>query len=267
MEFRDAMRRILRPLVRAMIARGLSYPQLTVMLKELFISEAIDHFGLGAKRVTDSRISLLTGLQRRDIRAHRDASEAEEAARSLGPIPRVLALWQSDPRFADARGAPAILPRAAEEGASFESLVFEVGRDVHPRTILDEMARLGLVALQEEERVRLLADSLLPSRDEALLTAYYALNLGDHAEAAAENLMAAPEPGPFFERAVHYNKLTPEAVDALEAMARARQQALLEELNAAALEAQRASKGSTEARERFRVGAFVFRTGKRGTPE
>ncbi|MEM6678249.1 MAG: DUF6502 family protein [Pseudomonadota bacterium] len=266
--FRAAMRRILRPLVRTMIARGLTYPQLTEMLKELLIEEAVSHFNLGPKRMTDSRISLLTGLQRRDIRAHRDAPATDEIPASMGPIPRVITLWRTDPRYSDDTGNPVALPRSADAGLSFEALVLEIGRDVHPRTILDEMKRLGLIAHDEaSDEIRLLADSLLPSRDEALLIAYYASNLGDHAEAAAANLVAAPEPGPFFERAVHYNKLTPEAATALEALARKRQQALLEELNAAALDHQRASAGKADATERFRVGAFVYRTGKEGGSE
>lgn len=257
--FSEAMRRILRPLVRAMIARGLLYPQLTDMLKELYIQEAAAHFGIGGKRMTDSRISLLTGLQRRDIRAHRDAPPGDGVPKSAGPVPRVIALWRADPRFWAANGKPGPLPRAGED-PSFESLCLAVGRDVHPRTILDEMLRLEVAALDADDRVRLLADSLVPGRDEAMLMTYYASNLGDHAEAAGANLTAAPEPAPFFERAVHYNKLTPEAVEALEAMARARAQALLEEINAEALARQRDGRADPAARERFRLGAFVFRT-------
>ncbi len=258
---RQAMRRILRPLVRAMIARGLTYPQLTEMLKELYIAEAVRHFGIEGKRMTDSRVSLLTGLQRRDIRAHRDAP-ADDWPKSMGPIPRVIALWTSDARFAEDAG-PKALPRAGEP-PTFESLMAEIGRDVHPRTILDEMVRLGLADWDREaDVVALTADSLVPSANEALLAAYYGANLGDHAEAATANLMAAPAPGPFFERALHYNKLTPEAVARLEAMARARQMALLEELNAAALELQRAEAGAAEATERFRCGAYVYRTGNK----
>ena len=256
-DFRAAIRRVLRPLVRVMIARGLGFPELAEMLKVLFIQEAESRFGIAGKRMTDSRISLLTGLQRRDIRTHRDSDAEREEPKTLGPIPRVMALWQSDRRFTED------LPRSGAMEPSFETLVTEVGKDVHPRTIFDEMLRLGLIAHDPEaDLVSLTADSLIPTRDEAMLVAYYAANLGDHAEAAAENLIAAPAQGPFFERAVHYNQLTQEAAAELEALARTRSQALLEELNATALERQRASKGKDGATERFRVGAFVFRSGK-----
>lgn len=257
--FRAAVRRILRPLVRAMIGRGLTFPQLSTLLKELYVEEAVRSFGLSGKRVTDSRVSVLTGLQRRDIKAHRTAAEEEEIPRSMGPIPRVVALWRSDPRYCDSGGEPLPLPRTAEEGPAFDRLVAEIGRDVHPRTILDEMVRLDLATHDREaDRVTLRADSLLPSQDEAMLIAYYASNLGDHAEAAAANLLAAPEPGPFFERAVHYNKLSPASAEALDRLARERQMTLLRALNAEALRHQRADAGKPEARARFRAGAFIF---------
>ncbi|WP_172329715.1 DUF6502 family protein [Mangrovicoccus sp. HB161399] len=257
--FRIAVDRILRPLVRAMIGRGLTYPQLAELLKPLFIEQAVRHFGLPGRRMTDSRISVLTGLQRRDIRTLREQSEAPRGPeRGHGPIPRLVALWQGDPRFRDASGAPKPLPRSPGAGESFESLVAEIGRDVHPRTLLDEMLRLGL-AEAEGDSVRLLEDSLVPSRDEEMMLRYYAANLGDHAEAAAANLLAAPEPGPFFERAVHYNKLSAASLDALEEMARSRQLALLKELNTEALRLQRQDMEQGAAAGRIRIGAFVYR--------
>ena len=256
--FSGAIARILRPLVRAMIGRGLTFPVLSDLLKRLYVDEATGGFGIPGRRMTDSRISVLTGLQRRDIRSLRDLP-ADPAPRGHGPLPRVLALWQGDRRFLDETGAPRILPRSAETGESFETLVAEIGRDVHPRTLLDELCRLGLVDLDAEtDRVRLVEDSLVPSRDAALLTGYYAANLGDHAEAAATNLLAAPAPGPFFERAVHYNRLSPRSVEALEQMARARLLALLQDLNAEALARQRLDRGDTGATGRIRIGAFVY---------
>ncbi|WP_138469748.1 DUF6502 family protein [Poseidonocella sp. HB161398] len=261
--FRAAIERILRPLVRAMIGRGMSYPQLADLLKPIFIEQALRHFGLEGRRMTDSRVSVLTGLQRRDIRNLREQSEAPAGSeRGHGPIPRLVALWQGDARFRDPHGAPRALPRASAEGASFESLVAEIGRDVHARTLLDEMVRLGLAVL-EGDSIRLVEDSLVPSRDEAMLLGYYAANLGDHAEASAANLLAAPGPGPFFERAVHYNKLSQASLDALEAMARERQLELLKELNAEALRLQRSDIEAGRAAGRIRIGAFVYRDGVR----
>jgi hypothetical protein len=262
--FRDALTRILRPLVRAMIARGLAYPELAERLKGLYVDACARHFRLGGKRLTDSRISLLTGLQRKDIRAVRarleGAGDGAEPA-GAGPLPRVLARWIGGPPYADAAGAPRSLPRAAADRASFDSLVAEVSRDIHPRTVLDELVRLGLVRHDPgDDRVSLLAPAYLPSRDDAALLGYFGANLGDHAEAAAANLLAAPAPGLFFERAVHYNQLTPDALDELEKLARQLQGEALSALNARALALQQRDAGDDAAAGRFRCGAFVYRS-------
>lgn len=259
--FLNALRRIFRPIVRTMIARGMRYPDVLDLLKDLYVDVAVSDFDLGDKRVTDSRISLLTGLQRKDIRAIKERTEdADEIAdRDAGPLPRVLALWRGDPRFRDADGTLAVLPQSADVDPSFDGLVAEVSRDMHPRTVLDELERLGMVIHDRTAKtVTLTAAAFVPSADDAALVDYFGANLGDHAAAAAENLAAAPEPGPFFERAVHYNRLSPNSLDALEALARKRQSDVLAELNAEALALQRKDK-KKRSTGRFRLGAFFYR--------
>ncbi|MEO1550705.1 MAG: hypothetical protein AAFR93_09770, partial [Pseudomonadota bacterium] len=56
--------RVLRPLVRLAIARGVLFPDLAQCLRRLYVEAAVAR---GQGRVTDSRISVLTGLQRREI--------------------------------------------------------------------------------------------------------------------------------------------------------------------------------------------------------
>lgn len=258
---RDALARILRPLVRAMIARGLGFPELAERLKRLYVEAAERHFGLGGRRVTDSRISLLTGLQRKDIRAQRTRLE-EDAAPSpqgAGPLPRVLARWTAGPPYGDAPGTPRALPRSAPDEPSFEALVAAVSRDIHPRTVLDELLRLGLVSLDPDtDRVTPTGAAFVTGRDAAALAGYLGANLGDHAEAAVANLLAAPGPGPFFERAVHYSHLTPDAIGELDRMARRLQGETLAALNARALALQDRDDGDPAATGRFRCGAYVY---------
>ncbi|MGI9415258.1 MAG: DUF6502 family protein [Hyphomicrobiales bacterium] len=263
--FRNALRRVLRPIVRTLIARGLRYPELGEMLKELYVDASDRHFRIGGKRLTDSRISLLTGLQRKDVRAVRSrlGDHAEEAeATGAGPLPRVIAQWLGGAPYSDASGAPRPLHRISGDGSpSFEALVAEVSRDIHPRTVLDELKRQDLVDHDAtSDLVVLRAAAFLPAQDEEALVGYFGANLGDHAEAAAANLDAAPEPGPFFERAVHYNKLTPATVAKLETRARDLQSDVLSKLNAEALDLQKRDAGDKSATGRFRCGAFVYRS-------
>lgn len=255
--FQSALARILRPLARAMISRGVRFPDASEMLKRAFVSAAERDFQLNGKRLTDSRVSLLTGLQRRDVRAFREG-EPEAHSQGAGQLPRVIARWLADEIYQNEHGAPAALPRVGPS-PSFESLANDVSRDLHPRTVLDELARLGAVAWDEKtDLVTLVRDAFTPSEDEAALLNYFGANLGDHAEAATVNLSAAPKSGPFFERAVHYNQLSEESARALERMARELQTEALKTINAEALRLQNADAEGGGGTYRFRCGAYIF---------
>ena len=260
--FSAALAHILRPLVRALIARGLRFPEFSERMKALYIEVTDRHFGLGTKRLTDSRVSLLTGLQRKDVRTLRLGQKAtrEASPGTTGPLPRIVARWTGTAPYAEAPGLPVALSRLPGDGPSFEALVGEVSRDIHPRTVLDEMLRMGLVAHDSEtDLVTLTASAFLPRTDDTALVSYFGANLGDHAEAAVGNLLSAPEPGPFFERAVHYNRLTPDSLNEIEALARDLGSAAIASLNARALELQARDDGEPSAVGRFRFGAFLYR--------
>jgi len=234
-----------------MIARGMTFPDLSDLLKPIFVERAETDFGLDGKRMTDSRIALLTGLQRRDVRTHRDGKPTEqESARSL---PRVVARWSSDKTWLDPEGEPLILTRTGDD-LSFDALVASVSRDMHPRTLLDELERQGAVSV-DGDHVTLLSESYLPTGDDAKLS-YFADNIGDHTEAAVSNL-ASDDP-PYFERAVHYNQLSDDAVNSLEALARKRQHEILKELNIEALRLQKRDAKTGTGNARFRCGVFIY---------
>lgn len=246
-----------------MITRALTYPELGEMLKELYVDACHRYFQLDKKRLTDSRISVLTGLQRKDIRAIRarlENSGTAIASPGAGPVPRVIALWLGRQPFLSKSGAPRVLHRTRDGGQpSFEELVAEVSKDVHPRTVLDELKRQDLIIHnQKTDKVTLQEHAFVPRQDDEALLGYFGANLGDHAEAASANLRAAPDPGPYFERAVHYNKLTTEALGQLETLARELQSEVLERLNKQALVLQKRDEGNVEATGRFRCGAFIY---------
>lgn len=251
-----ASKALLRPLVRLLVARGVTLPAMVAALKELYVDVAAQDFRLGGRPPSDSRVSLLTGVHRKDVRAIRESARPISVPRSGGLGATVLGRWLGDPAFAAPDGHPATLSRAR-----FDALVAGVSTDVRPRTVLDELVRLGLVAREEGTGdLRLLADAFVPGGEagEEML-AFFRDNIRDHLAAGTANLLAGPEERRFLERAVYYNRLTPADVDGLEQEARTLALAALRHLNSLALERQQASRGREEATERFRFGLFFFR--------
>src|SRR4051812_19434109 len=82
-----AVRRILRPLARLLTAQGISFPMLAELLKQIYVEEAVRHFGLDGEPPSDSRVSLLTGVHRKDVKRLRRLRTEEGEA-----MPEMVAL-------------------------------------------------------------------------------------------------------------------------------------------------------------------------------
>ena len=124
--------RLLRPLVGLLIRAGVTFPALTELLRELYVAVADQEFTLAGKGQTDSRVSLLTGVHRKEVSRLREAKiPVSEASKTLSRSSQIISRWSSAAEFLDADGRPKPLPRLDDgSGApSFESLV-EFG---HPR--------------------------------------------------------------------------------------------------------------------------------------
>ncbi len=257
----DALLRLLRPLVRLMLARGLTYPMLIEHLKRLFVNVAEQEFRLVGKENTDSRISLLTGVHRKEVRRLRGGP-----AETCEPMPEVVslggqlvALWLGQAPFVDRDGRPRPLPRLASVGgeASFEALVGCVSKDIRSRAVLDEWLRLGVVNVDASDRVVLQTDGFVPEVDSAEKSFYFGHNLHDHAAAATHNLLGGQPP--WLERCVYYDSLTPASVARLHAEAHELGMEVLRVLSRSASELQQQDAQDDALRDRrFTCGIYFY---------
>ncbi|MDR6235131.1 DUF6502 family protein [Pseudomonas oryzihabitans] len=156
------LRSLLGRLVRIAIASGVTYQAFDRLLRQTYFEVASEFEPLRDKPNSDSRISVLTGLPRREVRALRDAKpEQSRVAPSLEW--QVLSAWTSRLDLLDAEGNLRPLPRTQRRGGeqSFDALVASVGSDVRARTVLDEWLRKGYARLDENDCVVLTPRSLL----------------------------------------------------------------------------------------------------------
>ena len=220
-----ALRQALRPLLRVMLARGITLPSITELIKAMMVDIAERDFRLDGKPATDSRVSLLTGVHRKDVNRLRRGNDATDgAADEAGKIPPVVSLgaqlvaqWLGNPQFLNADGQPLPLPRNISEGGpqSFEALVAGTNSDIRSRVVLDEWLRLGVVSLNDQRMVCLNTQAFVPAQGFDEKAFYFGHNLHDHAAAAAHNLLGqAP---PFLERSLHFSGLSAGAVAELAA--------------------------------------------------
>src|SRR3712207_188341 len=107
----SATKGLLRPLVRVLIACGVTLPALVTALKECFVDVAARDFRLGGREPSDSRVSLVTGVHRKDVRAIRERSHPVSVPRLGNLAATVVGRWLGRPDHLDPAGRPLPLPR------------------------------------------------------------------------------------------------------------------------------------------------------------
>jgi hypothetical protein len=202
---------LLRPAVRLMLRHGATYTAFSQALKRVFLQAAQEELQARGMPQTDSAISVLSGVHRRDVRNLTRLAMPDDVPESFaGLASQVVARWLSDDAYLDttlgADLAPRAIPRTGD-APSFDALVHAVSRDVRPRSVLDELQRLGLVE-DSGGQVTLLTQGFVPKSGFAEMAAQLQNNVQDHLSAACQNLDSA---GEFLEQAVFVDEITAES--------------------------------------------------------
>lgn len=257
-----ALRKILRPLVRLLLHFQVSYPYLITLLKSLYVEVADKELTVDGKRQSDSRITLLTGVHRKDVKRLRaDQTLASYAPRTISIGAQLIAYWLGMEQFRAADNSPLPLPLRAAGGdpaqPTFDDLVEMVCRqDIRPRVILDEWLRLGIAHQDEHDRLVLNTGAFTPDTglDEKLF--FFGKNVQDHINAGAHNILAR-KPA-FFDRSVYYDQLSEQSLSALHALAEQIGMEALVRMNSEALKLQQQDAGNADAVFRMNFGIFNY---------
>jgi hypothetical protein len=255
----SAVKHLLRPLVRLLVHFHVTFPTLSNLLKIIYVDVAEKEFRIGGKLPSDSRITLLTGVHRKDVRRFRldnDEGKAEPIAATLGAL--LVSRWTGLKDYLDKEGHPLPLARLAKDNKklSFEGLVESVSKDIRSRVILDEWMRLGIVHLNDDDQVVLDRAAFVPDTGIDEKAYFLGRNLRDHIAACTHNL--TEDSPPLMERSVYYDELTPADVAELEKFCKQQGMHTLQEINRRALELQTASKNNPAANQRMNFGVYFY---------
>jgi hypothetical protein len=150
-EVKDHLRRALslmfKPLVRLLIAQGVTHAEFSETAKEVYVETALRHFETDGK-VNKSRIAILTGLTRKEVKNVIDRALTSDFKEKTYSRPaRVLTGWYSDPAFQGPYGIPLELPYESSDTdqASFTGLVRQYSGDMAPRQMLNQLVESGSV--------------------------------------------------------------------------------------------------------------------------
>lgn len=255
----QAVMRLLRPLARLLMAHGIGFPAFAEMAKGVYVDAAARDFHADGGPVTDSQVSVLSGVHRRDVKRLRAEYLHQQPTPSVISFgAQVVARWCADPRYLDHQRRPAPLPRLSRQGgdASFEKLVAGVSKDIRARAVLEEWLRLGVAVLDEEDRVNLVESAFVPAKGMDEKAFYFGKNIADHLAAGAHNLLGGQPP--YLDRCVYYDGLRPESVDALRSLTRELAVAALQEVNRRAMDLQQQDADRSEANQRMTFGVYYY---------
>jgi hypothetical protein len=255
----SAIHHLLRPLVRLLLSRGISFQAFCELAKSAYVKVAEQEFTLPDKEQTDSRICLLTGIHRREVnRLRLESTNRVKLSSHASMNAQLISTWNGSPDFTDENGNPVPLHRLASKGGnkSFESLVQSISKDFRSRVVLDEWLRLGVVTLDDQDMVHLVTDSFIAPKDVEEKIYYFGQNIHDHLAATVHNLSGKSPP--FLERCVFYDKLSPESVGKLSEYTKTVGMKAIHAVNKRAAELQQQDQDKPGASNRINFGIYHF---------
>ncbi len=251
------LRQVLRPFVRLLLSYGITYPMLLEELKRIFVQVADAEYQLGTKPQTDSRITLLTGVHRRDV--HRIRGERQTSLPlKINFGAQLIAQWIGNPEFLDQSGLPKILPRFAVEdgGESFEKLVTSVSKDIRARPVLDEWLRTGIIEIVDQDYVKLNTDAFIPKENLEEKLFFLGMNIHDHLAAAVHNIL--DNQSSMTERCVYYDDLSKDQIEQLHSLVKVNGMKYLKTVNQKAIALRTPTVTNKNTPYRMNTGVYFY---------
>lgn len=204
-----AVSRMLSPLVRLLLRHGVSHAEFCNWAKQSYVAEAARHFGMQNKPPSVSRISIVTGINRKEVKRIRELpSDVDTGVSKHNRAVRVVTGWLKDTEFLGDDNTPQVLEYGSSAD-SFNQLVKKHGGDVPARAMLDELVRVGTVSINDQ-KVTLLHKGYVPHESESAMLDLFATSATDLLTTLEQNLSDPAQNR--LQMSVAYNRVTDEGV-------------------------------------------------------
>jgi hypothetical protein len=267
----NAVVTLLRPLVRVLLRHGLAYDDFAELARRTYVDVAERDFALKGRKQTTSRISVITGLNRKEVarlqalNAQPDAGGAA-LAQTMNRAAKVVAGWMQEHAAPGARsagqgalgpsstGAPATEPLTAEQ---FAALVRRHSGDMPARAVLDELRHAGALTDSEDGRLQLAPQGYVPQATDARKIGL----LGQHAAellGSIDHNLSHPAEEAWLQQRVFADHIPADRIDAVRARLRAAGQQALAETRSTLIEHDAGDAGPAPGARRVTLGVYYF---------
>ena len=228
-----ACRRWLRPVARWLLRSGVTWKEFADLARSVFVATASEEFGIRGRPTNGSRVALLTGLSRRDVRRIQDEVSAplpHVAEEALNHASRVLTGWHLDARFLEPDGRPRVLP-AAGAGPSFADLLRRYAGDIPATALVKEMIKSGCIERLGDGSYRALRRYYMPRQMDGQAVERAGSVLADLATTMEHNLSRGAEEPARFEGRAQNRRVDPRDLPAFRAFLEREGQGFLERVD------------------------------------
>jgi len=155
---------VLRPMARILLRFGIGFREFSEIAKTAFVDVASSDYGLRGRPTNISRVAVMTGLTRKEVKRLRDKIEGGEETLVIKatPLSEILHRWHSEEEFLNSNSRPKPLPFAGDH-CSFSSLVRKFGGDIPPGALRTELKRVGAIKERDDGVLELIKRSVMPS--------------------------------------------------------------------------------------------------------
>ncbi len=237
---------------------GMTWREFSAVSKSAFVAVASEEYGIKGRPTNTSRVSILTGISRKEVRRQRQLLDQPVTLppNKTTDSTRVLSGWHQDPEFLDGGAKPLLLPMEGDR-VSFSLLCQRYGGDVAASTLLKELLRVQAVAQEPDGRLRVLKRYYMPVQFDP----DWIGNAGEVFKDLGTNInynlaLGDDEPSRFLGRATN-SSIDANAAPEFRAFVEEQGQAFLEKVDQWLTE-HAADSADTHAKERVRLGIGLF---------
>lgn len=221
---------LLRPIVRILIRNEVSHSEFAELGRQAYVKEAYQHFAIPGRKMTYARVSVLTGLNRKEVVRINNLEKDHTGGLQAQPnrAIRVVNGWLTDSDFSKA-GKAKVLPLNGDS-ACFRSLVERYSGDISMGAVLDELKQAGVVEMPDKQQVKLITKGYIPQDDLLEKIEILSISAADLLQTAIHNLELDGEK-PRFQRQLIYHQVPPDLVNAFQVISEKESLELLQRLN------------------------------------
>jgi hypothetical protein len=228
------LRKVLKPLVRILFRAGVRFDEFIELLRGIYVEIVIADAAVANKQVTASRISIVSGVPKRDV----DRLVATEDWLKIPKptdVPALVAIlhrWHTDSAFLGPYGVPLEIAFSGPGGRTFLDLVSGSPIQIDPHSAFEQLLVAGVIARSGDTHVKVLSRSyVMPEPLSAEMLEHFGIAMTNLASTLHFN-MTPNSPTKRLERSVFPGEGLPEEfAQEFDAYVRERSHAMLSEVD------------------------------------